>query len=140
TYVSNDARNYPRGFEEIARKLTSAGEGRYFFSYCSPKRKGDHTAELEVLAPSGKMARVTYRFNADGFKSGCSPKKAPSLTEESAAAPKSRAQEAAASENGEAASESEAAAGAKEKEDSTPAQKDDARPQRSKDKEEDPQN
>lgn len=80
-FLSNDAGSYQKGFDEISRRLTSGSEGRYVVSYCSPKRKGDHTAEIEVVSPSGK-ARVAYKFNADGFKAGCSPKRAPSLNDE----------------------------------------------------------
>ena len=46
------------------------------FSYCSPKRKGDHKAEVEIVAPAGQ-GKITYRFNAAGFKNGCSPKHRP---------------------------------------------------------------
>ena len=66
-----------KGFDEVAKKLTSDVDGRYVFSYCSPKRKGDHKAEIEIVAPGG-AAKVSYKFSAAGFKSGCSPE-APAL-------------------------------------------------------------
>ena len=32
---------FKKGFEEIAQKLTATTDGRYVFSYCSPKRRGN---------------------------------------------------------------------------------------------------
>jgi hypothetical protein len=84
-FLSSDAKGYKKGFEQVARKLGSAGEGRYIFSYCTPKRRGDHEVQLEVAAPAGK-ARVAHRFSADGFKAGCSAGKPPSFDSDAPAA------------------------------------------------------
>jgi len=77
-FLSSDLKSYKKGFDEVAKKLTSDVDGRYVFSYCSPKRKGDHKAEIEIVAPGG-AAKVSYKFSAAGFKSGCSPKRPPSF-------------------------------------------------------------
>jgi hypothetical protein len=74
TYLSNNPKNYKDGFAEIAKKLTSDADGRYVFSYCSPKRKGDHRVEVEAVTPHDR-GRLMFKFNADGFGAGCSPKK-----------------------------------------------------------------
>jgi von Willebrand factor type A domain len=75
-FLSKDPRDYDKGFEQILLSLTGDSEGRYIVSYCSPKRKGNHKVEVEVVAASGK-ARVSYDFNAKGFKPGCSPRRPP---------------------------------------------------------------
>jgi hypothetical protein len=78
TYLSNNPKNYKDGFAEIAKKLTSDADGRYVFSYCSPKRRGDHKVEVEAVT-SHDRGRLMFKFNADGFSAGCSPKKKPDL-------------------------------------------------------------
>jgi hypothetical protein len=80
-FTSDNLKAYKRGFDEVAKKLTADIDGRYVFSYCSPKRKGDHKAEIEIVSPAGQ-GKVTYKFNAAGFKSGCSPKHRPTFTVE----------------------------------------------------------
>ena len=42
TFLSNNPKAFKEGFKEIAQKLTATTDGRYVFSYCSPKRKGNH--------------------------------------------------------------------------------------------------
>jgi hypothetical protein len=78
TFLSNNPKSYKKGFEEIAAKLTSNSDGRYVFSYCSPKRKGDHKVEVEAVTAKDR-GRLMIKFNADGFTSGCSPKQKPDL-------------------------------------------------------------
>jgi len=73
-YLSNNPKNFKTGFEETAKKLTADADGRYVFSYCTPKRRGDHRVEVEAVT-SHDRGRVMFKFNADGFGSGCSPKK-----------------------------------------------------------------
>jgi len=79
TFLSNNPKNYKEGFAEIGKKLTADADGRYVFSYCSPKRKGNHKVEVEAVT-SHDRGRLMFKFNADGFQPGCSPKKKPDLT------------------------------------------------------------
>src|SRR4030095_13002820 len=80
-YQSSNLKAYKKGFEEVGKKLTADTDGRYVFSYCSPKRKGDHKAELEIISPSGN-GKVIYKFSAAGFKTGCTPKHRPTFSVE----------------------------------------------------------
>jgi hypothetical protein len=85
-FLSTNLKAYKKGFEEVGRKLTADTDGRYVFSYCSPKRKGDHKVEIEIAAPAGS-GKVSYKFSAAGFKNGCSPKKRPTFSAEQAKKP-----------------------------------------------------
>jgi hypothetical protein len=78
-FVSNDPKTFKKGFEQVTAKLAKVSDGRYIFSYCTPKRKGDHELQLEVAIP-GDTGRLAYKFDADSFKAGCSPKKKPGFT------------------------------------------------------------
>jgi hypothetical protein len=78
-FISNDPKALKKGFDQVITKLSSASDGRYVFSYCSPKRKGDHELKLEVAVP-GDSGSLSHHFNASGFKSGCSPKKKPTFS------------------------------------------------------------
>lgn len=78
TYLSNNPKAYKEGFKEIAQRLTADADGRYVFSYCSPKRKGSHKVEVEAVTPHDR-GRLMFKFNADGFTSGCTPKTKPDL-------------------------------------------------------------
>jgi hypothetical protein len=80
TYLSNDPKAFKKGFEEINQKLVSLADGRYVLSFCSTKRKGSHKLEIEIDTPSGE-AKVSHKFNAGGFKNGCSPKTKPVFEE-----------------------------------------------------------
>jgi hypothetical protein len=77
-FVSTNLKAYKKGFEEVGRKLTADTDGRYVFSYCSPKRKGNHKVEVEAVTPKDR-GRVMFKFNADGFTAGCTPKTKPDL-------------------------------------------------------------
>jgi hypothetical protein len=77
--LSTDPKAFKKSFEEVTQKLSANTNGRYVLSYCSPKRRGDHKVEIEVVTPHDK-GRAGYRFNADGFGSGCSPKRKPSFS------------------------------------------------------------
>ena len=60
--------------------MEAASSSRYLLSYCSPKREGEHKLEIEVRTPGEDdhdSGRLEYRFRADGFTSGCSPKQRP---------------------------------------------------------------
>ena len=74
TFLSNNPKNFKDGFAEIGKKLTADADGRYVFSYCSPKRRGNHKVEVEAVTPKDR-GRLMFKFNADGFTSGCTPKK-----------------------------------------------------------------
>jgi hypothetical protein len=80
-FLSNDPKAFKTGFEDIAQKLTATTDGRYVFSYCSPKRRGTHKSEVEVVTSKAR-GRAMMKFNADGFTSGCSPKTTPVLEAE----------------------------------------------------------
>ncbi|HXT96280.1 MAG TPA: vWA domain-containing protein [Polyangia bacterium] len=101
-FVSNDPKAFKKGFEQVTAKLATVSDGRYIFSYCTPKRRGDHELQLEVAVP-GDTGRVSYKFDADSFKAGCSPKRRPSFSALTKAAkpppPPSADQEAAASDD-----------------------------------------
>src|SRR5580765_5298527 len=72
TYISGNPKNFKDGFAEIGQKLTADADGRYVFSYCSPKRRGSHRVEVEAVT-SKDRGRVMIKVNAEGFGSGCSP-------------------------------------------------------------------
>lgn len=74
TFLSNNPKAYKEGFAEIGKKLTADSDGRYVFSYCSPKRRGNHKVEVEAVTQKDR-GRLMFKFNADGFSSGCSPNK-----------------------------------------------------------------
>jgi hypothetical protein len=78
-FISNDPKAFKKGFDQVTAKLATASDGRYIFSYCTPKRKGDHKLRLEVAVP-GDTGELTYEFSADSFKAGCTPKKRPSFS------------------------------------------------------------
>jgi hypothetical protein len=99
-YLSENLKAYKKGFEEVGKKLTADIDGRYVFSYCSPKRKGDHKAEIEVVSPAGQ-GKVTYKFNAAGFKNGCTPKHRPTFSVEQKPPPPPPPSPAAADEEEE---------------------------------------
>jgi hypothetical protein len=80
TYLSNDPKAFKKGFEEINQKLVSLADGRYVFSFCSTKRKGSHKLEIQIDTPTGEV-KVSHKFNAVGFKNGCSPKAKPLFEE-----------------------------------------------------------
>ena len=48
------------------------------FSYCSPKRRGNHKVEVEAVT-SKDRGRAMLKFNAEGFTAGCTPKTTPVL-------------------------------------------------------------
>jgi hypothetical protein len=77
-YLSSNPKKFKEGFAEIGKKLTDDADGRYVFSYCSPKRRGSHRVEVEAVTPKDR-GRLMFKFNADGFTAGCTPKKSPDL-------------------------------------------------------------
>ena len=80
-FLSNDPKDFKKGFAELNEKLVSIADGRYVLSYCSTKKKGQHKLEIEIETPSGE-AKVSHKFNAAGFNpSRCSPKTKPLFEE-----------------------------------------------------------
>jgi hypothetical protein len=77
-FIAPDPKAFKKGFDQVATKLTTVGDGRYVFSYCTPKRRKDHLLELAVSSGSNS-GRLAYKFNADSFHSGCSPTNRPSF-------------------------------------------------------------
>lgn len=80
-FLSNEPRDFKKGFDEIGQKMITIGEGRYVLSFCSTKKKGNHKLEIEVVAPNDS-GKVTHKFKADGFRpNSCSPKIKPVFEE-----------------------------------------------------------
>ena len=80
-YLSNEPRDFKKGFDEIGQKLITVAEGRYVLSFCSTKKKGSHKLEVEVVAPNDS-GKVTHKFNASGFRpNSCTPKIKPLFEE-----------------------------------------------------------
>jgi len=66
------------GFNQLAKHLAVGAAGQYLISYCSPKRKGQHELEIEVVTEK-EHGKLTHKFSADGFVKGCSPKNLPAF-------------------------------------------------------------
>jgi len=66
------------GFDHLSKHLAEGAAGQYVLSYCSPKRKGEHELEIEVVTEK-EHGKVTHKFSADGFVKGCSPQNLPSF-------------------------------------------------------------
>jgi hypothetical protein len=75
-FFSKEPKDFAKGFTETTRRLEAAAASRYVLSYCSNKRNGEHKLEIEVDTEEAR-GKLTHHFNADGFKSGCSPKHRP---------------------------------------------------------------
>jgi hypothetical protein len=80
TFLSNDPKAFKKGFDEINGKLVSLADGRYVLSFCSTKRKGKHKVEVAIDTPAGEV-KFSQKFDAAGFKNGCSPKTKPVFEE-----------------------------------------------------------
>ena len=113
SFISNDPRAFKKGFDEVNQKLVSLADGRYVFSFCSTKRKGSHKLEVEIETPAGEV-KVSHKFNAAGFKNGCTPKTKPVFEEIEAmkAESEQKAKEIAAKEKEKEDQEAAAAAAA----------------------------
>lgn len=106
--LSEDPKAFKQQFDELARKLSATSGGRYLFSYCSPKRDGQHKLDLQIKTPKDR-GRVSYRFNAEGFGAACSPKHRPTFAsrdegEETAASKPRKKKPAPPSPGGESGS------------------------------------
>jgi von Willebrand factor type A domain len=129
SFISNDPRAFKKGFEEINQKMVSLADGRYVFSFCSTKRKGSHKLEVQIETPAGDV-KVTHKFNAAGFKAGCSPKTKPVFEEIEAmkAESEQKAKEIAAKEKEKEEAEAAAAAAAIKEPPAKDAAKDNGKP------------
>lgn len=59
-----------QSFGLIAQRVSDLAGSFYRVDYCSPKRAGEHSLEIEVAA-DGETGSVEGRFSADGFTFGC---------------------------------------------------------------------
>jgi len=75
--LSTQTKDLTRAFIETGKRIDAAGASHYVLSYCSPKKKGEHTLEVEVVA-DGDKGRLRQKFQADDFESNeCAPRKRP---------------------------------------------------------------
>jgi hypothetical protein len=77
-FYSNKPSELTQGFAQLGKHLEATTAGHYLLSYCSPKRKGEHSVEIEVVTET-EHGKMSHRFNAEGFKKGCSPKHRPAF-------------------------------------------------------------
>jgi hypothetical protein len=77
-FYSTQLGDLETGFDRLSRHLAVGAAGQYLLSYCSPKRKGQHELEIEVITEKDH-GKFTHRFSADGFAKGCSPKNLPAF-------------------------------------------------------------
>jgi hypothetical protein len=77
-FYSTDTKDLAVGFTHLSKHLEVAAAGHYLISYCSPKRKGEHSLEIEVSTEK-EHGLITHRYSADGFTKGCSPKHLPAF-------------------------------------------------------------
>lgn len=83
-YFSLDPKDLTKAFTSIGKRMDDVAASHYVLSYCSTKKKGQQTLEVEVVAPKD-TGTFKHKFTADGFKpAGCSPKKRPIFEEASA--------------------------------------------------------
>jgi hypothetical protein len=73
---SDEPKDFAKLIASVAKGLDDDANARYLFSYCSNKREGNQTMTL-VIETADDHGRVMYKFNADGFRSGCSAKHRP---------------------------------------------------------------
>ena len=59
----------------LAKRLDELGRSFHVLSYCSPKRNGQHSVQIEVdrrvLGPGGRSNRIERAFDGAGFQGGC---------------------------------------------------------------------
>jgi von Willebrand factor type A domain len=80
-FYSTDSKDLGVGFTHLSKHLEVAAAGHYLISYCSPKRKGEHSLEIEVSTEKEEHGLITHKYSADGFTKGCSPKHLPAFAE-----------------------------------------------------------
>ena len=69
-YNASDIEALESAFDGVATSIRDEASSIYILAYCSPKRAGDHTLELQL---TGTSASTTFDFNADDFDVGCDP-------------------------------------------------------------------
>jgi len=74
--ISPEPKDLVRAFADVGKRMDATSANHYVLSYCSPKRHGKHTLELEVAA-LGDTGRIQQKFNADEFDGDCAPRKRP---------------------------------------------------------------
>ncbi|MCP4604741.1 MAG: VWA domain-containing protein [Proteobacteria bacterium] len=67
-----------QAFEQVGEKIQRLGSRFYLLSYCSPSRAGQHQLEVEAVLGEEK-GRLSYGFDAEGFKPDCDPNRQPSF-------------------------------------------------------------
>ena len=79
--VERSRRTSRRASTELNQKLVSIADGRYVFSYCSTKRKGQHKLEIEIETPGrgGEGLAQVQRRRLQPER--CSPKTKPLFEE-----------------------------------------------------------
>jgi hypothetical protein len=77
-FYSEKSKDLTTGFTQLGKHIEATTAGHYLLSYCSPKRKGEHRLEIEVVTDTDH-GKLTHRFNAAGFRKGCSPKHRPAF-------------------------------------------------------------
>jgi uncharacterized protein YegL len=64
-------------FDRVAAKIEGYAKRFYLLSYCSPARAGQHQVTIEPFLGDGRSGKLSYAFNAEGFKPNCDPNKKP---------------------------------------------------------------
>ena len=75
-HLSAEPKDFDKQLAAVAKGLDDAANARYLFAYCSNKREGNQTLTLVIETPDDH-GRLTYKFSADGFRSGCFAKRRP---------------------------------------------------------------
>jgi hypothetical protein len=78
TFMSKNAADIQRGFQEIGARIEGLSRRYYLLSYCSPARAGAHIVDIEA-SRSGRSGRLSYDFKADGFGPNCDPNQKPAF-------------------------------------------------------------
>jgi hypothetical protein len=68
-FSASDISSLESAFDEVAEKMTNDAESVYIMAYCSPKRSGVHTVELQL---NDTDASISLDFDSTGFTGGCS--------------------------------------------------------------------
>lgn len=74
-FPADDTSALDQAFGQVAGRLLALSQRYYLVEYCSPKRSGTHTLEIEaeLAAPGQPTAHGSFStsFDASGFTSGC---------------------------------------------------------------------
>ena len=83
-FYSERTKELGTGFTQLGKHLEITAAGHYLLSYCSPKRKGEHEVEVEIVTET-EHGKLTHKFSANGFRKGCTPKHRPAFAEKGTA-------------------------------------------------------